>query len=202
MMRRLTENPIVSVFMRTLPALLMVAVFASIAWAAGEEGGHAEEVTPVFSSAMFWWIVNFAILVIALYKFLAQPMRNFFAARKEEILSALEEAKKSKEAAEAGYRDLSSRLANREEEFAEIRKSAVENAEKLKERIIAEAHEKAQRIEEKAKESIDQEMKKAREALKQEAAELALKLSEEKLVKELTADDHRRFMKEYISGLK
>ncbi len=181
---------------------LIVAGTAALLWAAGSEGAPAEETASIFSREMFWRIVNFAILFVVLYKFLAQPIRDFFAGRREAILTTLEEAKKSKEEAEAKYRELSTRLANRDEEFADIRKQATENAEKLRARMIAEAHEKAKRMEEKAKESIDQEIKKARETLKREAAELALKLSEEKLVKELTAEDHQRFMDEYIAGLK
>ncbi len=184
-----------------LTAGLVMAGTASLVWAAGE-GGHEEEAVAIFSMAMLWRVINFTILFAVLYKFLAQPVRDFFAGRREEILTSLEEAKKSKEEAEARYQELSRRLANREEEFSDIRKKATENAEKLKERMIAEAREKARRMEEKAKESIEQEVKKARETLKREAAELALKLSEEKLVKELTAEDHRRFMDEYIAGLK
>jgi len=180
---------------------LIMAGTASALWAAGE-GGHEEEAVAIFSLAMLWRVINFTILFAVLYKFLSQPVRDFFAGRRGEILASLEEAKKSKEEAEAKYQELSKRLANRDEEFSDIRKNATENAENLKERMIAEAHEKATRMEEKAKESIEQEMKKAREILKREAAELALKLSEEKLVKELTAEDHRRFMDEYIAGLK
>ena len=180
---------------------LIMAGTASALWAAGE-GGHEEEAVAIFSLAMLWRVINFTILFAVLYKFLAQPVRDFFAGRRGEILASLEEAKKSKEEAEAKYQELSKRLANRDEEFSDIRKQATENAEKLKERMIAEAHEKAKRMEEKAKESIEQEMKKARETLKREAAELALKLAEEKLGKELTAEYHRRVMDEYIAGRK
>lgn len=200
-MGRWTEMSKTRILAGILIAGLVVAGTASVLWAAGE-GGHEEEAVAILSMAMLWRVINFTILFVVLYKFLAQPVRDFFAGRREEILTALEEAKKSKDDAEAKYQDLSRRLANREEEFSDIRKKAIENAEKLKERLIAEAHDKAKRMEEKAKESIEQEMKKARETLKREAAELALKLSEEKLVKELTAEDHRRFMDEYIAGLK
>ncbi|NOY52767.1 MAG: F0F1 ATP synthase subunit B [Deltaproteobacteria bacterium] len=200
MICRWMKMPKMRVAAKILIAGLMMVGTASVLWAAGE--GGAEKVVPILSMEMFWRVVNFAVLAILLYKFLAQPMRDFFAGRREAILKSLEEAKKSKEEAEAKYRELSDRLANRDEEFADIRKKAIENAEKLKERLIAEAHEKAKRMEEKAKESIEQEMKKARETLKREAVELALKLSEEKLVQELTPGDHRRFMDEYIAGLK
>lgn len=193
--RSLTQN----VFHLLLPLLILVSL-AGVALASGEEGHPTFE--PIISMAMFWRIVNFVVLFAILYKFTAKPVRDFFANRREGIISSLEEAKRAKEDAEGRYRELSQRLANRDQEFEEIRRSALENAEKVRDEIIAEAHERARRMEEKAKESIEQELKKARESLKREAAELALKLSEERLKKEITSSDHKRFVKEYIAGLK
>jgi F-type H+-transporting ATPase subunit b len=200
-MTRLRNHSFIRGLFSLLLPLLVLLSLAGMAMAAGEEGGHPE-FEPILSMAMLWRTVNFVILFAVLYKFIAKPMRDFFANRREGIISSLEEAKQAKEDAERRYQDLSGRLANRDQEFEEIRRSALENAEKTKNQIIAEAHEKAKRMEEKARESIEQELKKARECLKQEAAELALKLSEERLKKEITPSDHIRFVNEYIADLK
>lgn len=200
MMRFRTRSLTGDVFHLLLPLLILLSL-AGAALASGEEGGRPA-FEPILSMAMFWRVVNFVVLFAILYRFTAKPVRDFFANRREGIISSLEEAKRAKEDAEGRYRELSQRLANRDQEFEEIRKSALENAEKVRDEIIAEAHERARRMEEKAKESIAQELKKARESLKREAAELALKLSEERLKKEITSGDHKRFVNEYIAGLK
>lgn len=199
-MRFRTRSLTGDVFHLLLPLLILLSL-AGAALASGEEGGRPA-FEPILSMAMFWRVVNFVVLFAILYRFTAKPVRDFFANRREGIISSLEEAKRAKEDAEGRYRELSQRLANRDQEFEEIRKSALENAEKVRDEIIAEAHERARRMEEKAKESIAQELKKARESLKREAAELALKLSEERLKKEITSGDHKRFVNEYIAGLK
>jgi F-type H+-transporting ATPase subunit b len=182
---------------RIFPAMMVVLGSVAVSSASG---GVAFD--PIFSMAMLWRIINFIILAAVLYKFMAQPMRDFLASRREEILNSLEQAKQSKEKAEARYKDLSQRLENRDQEFEEIRKSAIENAEKQKEQIIAAAHDSARKMEEKARASIQQELKMAQESLKQEAAEMALKIAEEKLLREIKSGDHERFMDNYIAGLK
>jgi F-type H+-transporting ATPase subunit b len=183
-----------------LPFLFQLAMAATVL--ASEEAGAHGEMPSIISMSMFWRVINFTVLAVVLYKFLAKPMQTFFVGRREEIIASLEEARRNKEEAEARYRELSQRLQNRDREFEEIRRTAAENAEKLKERMIAEAHEKAQKLEEKAKASIEQEVKQAREDLKREAAEIALKMAEDNLMREITPADHRRFMDEYLAGLK
>jgi len=183
-----------------LPILLLLAV-SGLAAASGGEGGH-EEFPSIFSTAMLWRVINFAVLFGFLYKVTAGPVRNFMSTRSGQIQSALEQAKRSKEDAEARYKEITGRLAGRDQEFEEIRRTAVANAEKLKERIMEEAHEKVNKIEEKARESIRQEIKKAKESLKQEAVDLALKLSEERLLKEISSSDHKRFVASYLNEMK
>lgn len=187
-------------FLSALPFMWTLAA-AAVA-AASEGGGVHEEMPSLLSMSMLWRVINFAVLAGVMYKFLAKPLGNFLKGRREEIIKSLEEAKRNKEEAEARYRELSERLQNRDQEFAKIRETAAENAEKMRERMIAETREKAIELEEKAKASIEQELNQAREDLKRQAADLAVKLAEGKLSREITVDDHRRFMDEYLAGLK
>ncbi len=180
----------------------MWTLAAAAVAAASEGGGVHEEMPSLLSMSMLWRVINFAVLAGVMYKFLAKPLGNFLKGRREEIIKSLEEAKRNKEEAEARYRELSERLQNRDQEFAKIRETAAENAEKMRERMIAETREKAIELEEKAKASIEQELNQAREDLKRQAADLAVKLAEGKLSREITVDDHRRFMDEYLAGLK
>ncbi len=201
MIRRIRVLRVVSGLCRILPFFyLLLGTVSSVLAAAGE--GAREEVTPIFSSDMLFRGINFIILVVVLYKFLSNPFRTFFANRREQILNSLDEARKSKEEAETRYSELSRKLANRDQEFEEIRRVASENAEKIQERILTEAREKARRLEEKVQESIRQEVENARELLKREAVDLALRLSEERLKKEITSKDHRQFLDQYLAGLK
>ena len=188
--------------MRWTLLLVLIILLASAGTVLASGGGEGVEFESILSMAMFWRIVNFSVLMIIIVKFVFKPLGEYFSGRREQILTALEESKRNKEEAEARYKELSDRLANREQEFEEIRRTAIESAEKTKIQIITDAQAKAARMEEKARESIEQELKKAKESLKSEAAELALKLSGERLIKEIGSGDHKRFMDEYIAGLK
>jgi F-type H+-transporting ATPase subunit b len=201
MISNLRRHPMIKEALRGTGVLFVLLASAGVAVASSGEGAPGAAPSP-FSKEMLFRTINFIVLLVILLKFLAKPIGDFLSARREEILSKLEEAKRSKEAAEARYAELAQRLANRDQEFEEIRRNAEENAARLKERIIVEAQENAKRIEEKTKASIEQELKKAQETLKVEAAELALKLSQEKLLREIKPEDHQRFVDSYIADLK
>lgn len=180
-------------FLLLTACCLLLAV--SPAFAAGEEG-HGE-------SGMVWRIVNFAILAAALY-FVGRyfKIKDFFVNKRESIKAQLEEARKTKDAAEAKVREFEQKLASLDRKIEEIYREIRAEGETEKKRIIEEAVKLAERIKEQARFTAEQEIKKAKEEIKGEIAKVAVEMAEEILRSELTASDHERLIKEYLDKVR
>ncbi|BCB96954.1 ATP synthase subunit b [Dissulfurispira thermophila] len=169
-------------------SLFPVAVFA--AEAGGEHGGSIME--------WVWRIVNFAILVFILVKFLNKPLKNYLQQRKELIEKSIKEAQEAKELAMKALREVEERLKVKDKEVEDIISSAKVSGEKEKERLIQEGERLKVKILEQAKTNIEYEVKKAKEAIKAEAVDAAMQLAEEKIKAKITKDDHEKLFQESL----
>jgi F-type H+-transporting ATPase subunit b len=176
---------------------ILIALLGLDAWAAAEEGEHKGGSWLEF----LWRVINFVILIAILYWFLAKLIKDFFIKRRESIKEALEAAKKSKEAADRRYKELSDKIAQLEEKAKGIIAELREEGEKEKEKIIRDAGETAKKILEQAEVTASHEIKKAIAGLRQDAANLIVRLAEEAIKKEINAQDQERLIKDYIDKL-
>lgn len=145
-----------------------------------------------------WRIVNFAILVIILVKFLNKPLRDYLRQRKELIEKSIKEAQEAKELAQRALREVEERLKLKDKEVEEILNSARNSGERERDRLIEEGERLKDKILEQAKINIDFEVKRAKQAIKAEAADAALKLAEEKIKSKITKEDQERLLKESL----
>ena len=144
-------------------------------------------------------ILNFLIVLFALYFILRKPIRKAMEGRREGIVKAMKEAEEAR--AEAGRlrEEYEKRTADLDKELAEMRVQAEADREALKTRLLKEGAESAERILEHARFTIEQETKKAEQLIRARAAQLALDLAEKALARELGPEDQRRFIKDYIA---
>jgi F-type H+-transporting ATPase subunit b len=144
-------------------------------------------------------ILNFLIVLFALYFILRKPIRKAMEGRREGIVKAMKEAEEAR--AEAGRlrEEYEKRTADLDKELAEMRVQAEADREALKTRLLKEGAESAERILEHARFTIEQETKKAEQLIRARAAQLALDLAEKALERELGPEDQRRFIKDYIA---
>ncbi len=171
------------------------SLFADTAFAAGGmEGG---------TSLMDWvWrILNFAILVIILFKFLNKPLKDYLRQRKELIEKSIKEAQEAKEIAMKALAEVEERLKVKDKEIEEIISSAKGSGEREKQRLIEDGEKLSVKILEQAKTNIDYELKKAKEAIQSEAADAAIQIAEEKIKTKLTKDDQERLLQESLKLL-
>lgn len=145
-----------------------------------------------------WRIVNFAILLIVLIKFLNKPLRDYLRQRKELIEKSIKEAQEAKELAQRALREVEERLKLKDKEVEEIIESARNSGERERDRLIEEGERLKDKILEQARINIDFEVKRAKQAIKAEAADAALKLAEEKIKSKITKDDQERLLKESL----
>lgn len=186
--------------MKVLASLFLILSFLVQVVYGAEEGHHG--ITPTQIQNLIWWTVNFIALLIILFKLLRKPLVNFLQNRKETIQREYEELLRKKREAEAQYLELQAKLKNMEDEAKQILQNYIEQGQKEKERIIKEAEEQAKRIMEQADLYIKHELEKAKEDLRKELAQEVIKLTEERLLKGLTIEDHKRIFQDVMESLK
>ena len=178
-----------------LTLVIFSLAFASYAFAVGapEEGGHAS-----ILKEYIWKIINFAILVIILFKFGKKPLGDFLKKRTELIEKTLNEAREAKEAALKALREAEERVKTKDAEVKAILDAAKKSGELERDRIIEESAKLKEKILEQAKTNIDYELKHAKEAIKAEAVELAMELAEKKLKEKLTKEEQEKLLDESL----
>ena len=159
----------------------------------GKEGAHW--------MSWVWKILNFAVLVFILIRFLGKPMREYFKKRTEIIEQSLKEAREAKELAEKALKEVQEKLALKDQEIERIVNSARQTGESEKETLIRQGEEMSEKIKEQAKLNIEMELKNAKAALRAEAADLAIKLAEKRLKEELTEEDKLKLLEDSIKRL-
>lgn len=174
--------------------LSVLALAVSNAYAAGA----AADEGPM---AWVWRILNFAILVFVLVKFVGKPLKAFLKQRTEMIEKSIKEAREAKEIAQKALSEVEERLKLKDSEVAEILSVAKVTGEEEKKRLIEDAERLKVRILEQAKANIDHEVKMAKETIKAEAVEEAIKLSEEKIKSRLTKKDQDKILEDSIKLL-
>jgi F-type H+-transporting ATPase subunit b len=186
--------------MKVLASLFLILSFLVQVVYGAEEGHHG--ITPTQIQNLIWWTVNFIALLIILFKLLRKPLVNFLQNRRETIQREYEELLRKKREAEAQYLELQAKLKNMEDEAKQILQNYIEQGQREKERIIKEAEEQAKRIMEQADLYIKHELEKAKEDLRKELAQEVIKLTEERLLKGLTIEDHKRIFQDVVESLK
>jgi len=178
-------------------AMLTAFYFVIPASVANAAVGAGEE-SPM---AWVWRILNFAILVFLLVKFAGKPLKNFLKQRTEMIEKSIKEAQEAKEIAKKALAEVEERLKLKDKEIAEILAISKATGEEEKKRLIEDAEKLKVKILEQAKANIDHEVKMAKEVIKAEAVEEAIKLSEEKIKSRLTKEDQDKILQDSIKLL-
>lgn len=180
-----------------LRAVLVAALvmFPVVAFAAGG-GGHAD--SGAILKDFIYRCVNFILMVGLLAYFVTKPIRRGLKERSAEVEKTLAEAEAAKEAAEAKHREYSEKLAKATEEIATIAASIRREGELERDKIIATAKDLAAKIEQEADNKASGVVAQARAELREEAARLAVELAVDLLKKQVTADDQKRLVEEYM----
>ncbi|MBC7189839.1 MULTISPECIES: F0F1 ATP synthase subunit B [Thermodesulfovibrio] len=177
---------------KMLLIFMMIVMIASSAMAAEAEhaGGDLKE--------WAFKVINFAILVFIIVKFLGKPIKNYFAQRKELIEKSIRESQEAKELAQKALQEVEEKLKLKDKEVQDILDTAKKIGEQEKIQIVQESEKLKEKILEQAKTNIEFEVKMAKDALRLEAAELAIQLSEQKLKEKITPEEQEKLLQESI----
>ncbi len=143
-------------------------------------------------------IINFAILLFLLYRFLYNPMLNMLQQRRERIREGLAEAERVRAEAEEQRKQYEQELAReRQESQARIQK-AMQASEEARGEIITEARKEADQIKARAREEIEYERRQALEQLRTQVADLSILAAKRILDGAIDEGVHRQLIQSFI----
>lgn len=148
---------------------------------------------------MIWTVISFIILLVLLWKVAYKPITKALKKREETIRNSLEEAKKTRESAEALLNDYKNQLAQAREEAHKILSEGKTLGENVKKEIIQKAHEESNQIVKRAQEEIEFQKEKALMDLRERIADLTIMAASKVVEKSLDKKDHEQLLEEYIS---
>lgn len=189
-------------FARRFPLVLALALAATTASASAvSEGG---EVGGPFEGNLgnaLWTLVIFGLVIFVLGKFAWTPILGGLKQREEFIRTALQEAKRDREAAEARLKEYTDRLDSARAEATAIVDEARRDAEVVKRRLEEEARAEANRTIERAKREIGIAKETAVKELYALTAKLSTDVASKVLRREVQPSDHERLIRDAIAEL-
>ena len=143
-------------------------------------------------------ICNTLITFLIVKKFLFKPVRKMLAARAEEVQAMYHQAESDRAEAAAMKKDYTESIANAKAEATQITQTATRRATVRSEEILAEASRQATDMKRKAEQSIEQERKKAMNEIKDEIAGLSVMIASKIVEKDISEEDHKRMIEDFI----
>jgi F-type H+-transporting ATPase subunit b len=143
-------------------------------------------------------VLNFGVLIIALFFIAKKPVAEFFSSRAKGIEDEIKILEQKKAEAEKKLAEYQSRFKNLDQESKKILEEYMKQGEEAKIRILAEAEAQAAKLEAMAKRNIEQEFKSAKTKLQQEIAEKAMVKAEELIKASISPDDQDKLVDEYL----
>jgi F-type H+-transporting ATPase subunit b len=181
-----------SIMMFIMTALLFFFVGVALGSSGGEQGPKVWVATDTYR------VMNFVVLVGALFFLLRKPVAQFFSSRIKGIEDQLSELEHKKKDAEQKLEKYTKKLAQLDQEGKKIVDDYIRQGNEAKERILKEAESAADKLKEQARRNIDYEIKQAKLRLQEEVLEKAIVKAEEFIKDKITIEDHDRLVDEYL----
>jgi len=143
-------------------------------------------------------LLNFLVLLFALYKLLYKPFMKTLDQRREKVHSEILEAEKLRKDAEDLKREAEEQLKQSQQRASEILNEALKRKEEIITQAVEESKVKAERIINNAKAQVDREMKQALEEVEKHAGELAVVLTTKLLKGILDEKAKQEYLKRYL----
>ena len=173
---------------------VVFSLWVGVAHAASDGDGSGG----IPGKALVYAFLNVIFLLVILVLVLRKPAKDFFASRAALIRKDLEESKALKDAALAKHQEFEERLQVIREEMQAMIEELRKDGQLERERIIQEAKEQVESLTETSKRIMGQEVRKAKEVLKIETVQLAAEMAEALVRQNITADDQKRIVDQYI----
>ena len=151
-----------------------------------------------FNYTLFLQMLNFAVLLVALYGLLWQPVLKFLDERREGIRSDLEAARRNREESGQERGEATQMLSDTRRERMRLLETAEREAEDARLEILKGARGEAERLTENARQEIAGEVERARTTLQAEVADLSVSIASQILEREVNKDDQKTLFEQLL----
>lgn len=184
-------------------AVITLSILALPAIASAADAGHGAQKSPIdpnwVNSAVT--VVVFLCLLAVLYFAAWGPIRKSLDEREENQFKALDEARLAREEASAMRVQVDAQMAKAHEEIRALLEEARRDADVLRQKEKEVGVREAQAERDRAKREIEAAKDVALKELYEKAVALASTMSAKALSRQITAEDHSRFLDESIAEL-
>lgn len=146
--------------------------------------------------------VNFALLLLILYKIGYKPVLEFVSERKQKIAKGLEDAKNAEQAYENAHKKQTEVIVEARKEAQVIIDEAKESAEQIRQQTLGDTKEEAGKIIEQSKKAIQAEKEKMLREAKEEFAEVVIQAADKVLQDAVDDKVDRTWLQKQVSKLK
>ena len=182
-----------TVLIGVLAVFLCLSFGTAMAASGGDSGAKGWVKTDWFR------VMNFVVLAGALFFVLRKPVSKALSSRIKDIQEQLESLEAQRAEAEKQLAQYNEKLSRIESEAAKIVDAYIKQGNQAKAKILKEAEQTAEKLQAQARRNIEHEFDKAKQKLQQEVVESSLQKAEERLKKEITAQDQDKLIDEYIN---
>ena len=149
-------------------------------------------------STLFWTIINFLILLVALKFILFKPLLASLRQRSQGIHDSLSQAQEARRQLELLRADQAKQLEGVKAEAQAVRASVAKAAEEDRARVVAEAHDEATKVMTRAQAQIQQDTESAIVAIRGEMASIAIAAASKVIGRNLSGDDQERLVDDFL----
>ncbi|MFO8073710.1 MAG: ATP synthase F0 subunit B [Polyangia bacterium] len=153
--------------------------------------------TPPLAAMIF----NFALLIVTVYLIMRKPIGRRIKSRRQELLDALEEARRAAEVAERAMEQVRERSDRLDLEMARIRKDLSEAGKREAELIEQEAERRAERVRSDTDALVEQELSRMVSSIRAEIGEAVAATAERVLRERIGSADRERLAREYMESM-
>ena len=130
-----------------------------------------------------------------------KPIKRSLQNRAEKIKQNLDIYQNELSAAQERYDKVAEQLESLSSQIADMNEKADKEIASMREEFEQRAQQDAERIRQNAEKSVRDEFEMAKREYVQEVVELAMQTAENKLVKGINDDDHRRLSQEFVTAV-
>ena len=184
--------------------LLMMALMMALPLAAhaAEAGGDAQPgLLDLDIGSIVWVLLIFIALAVILYKTAWKNVLAGLKAREARIRKDIADAEAARLKAEAALKDYNQQLATGSDKVREMLSKATTDAEAIATQIRARAQQEAEETKERALKDIEAARDQALSEIYHQAADLATKVAEKIIRRNLNADDQRDLVNQSLQEL-
>lgn len=161
----------------------------------------AAEKSDLYLGDTIYYLVLFAILLLAVKHFAWGPVTDMMEKRRQQVIEDIDKAADERKKAEILAGEREEQLKSSRQEATQILSTAKTNAEAAGKDILNQANEEAKNIREKAKADAIQAKSDALNEAQAQVADISVQIAEKVIAKNLFAADQKDLVDQFIKGL-